>query len=258
MGATSDVLGLTWEEFREGDGGEWPGFRTMWRPGEHVGLCAGTGAGKTTFAGGILDLRRYVIVADPKGGDETLAGMKLRRLPKWPGPKGMVTLLDKDQRENRPSRYIVGPIVTVGEDLPKLKRAIAESLAGVFDMGGWTYYLDEAQVAADRRLMNLSGAVDRLLVAARSKGVSLVLSFQQPKWVTAAALTQPSWFAVSTTRDLDTVNRLSELMGRPKPEIRGALRGLERYCWLVVGRDPRAPLIVTKPDEIKAKRTTSA
>jgi len=25
-----------------------------------------------------------------------------------------------------------------------------------------------------------------------------------------------------------------------------------------VGRDPRAPLIVTKPDEIKAKRTTGA
>ena len=54
-----------------------------------------------------------------------------------------------------------------------------------------------------------------------------------------------------------TVNRLGELMGRPKAEIRGALKGLDRYCWLIVGRDPRAPLIVTKPDEIKPKRANS-
>jgi len=255
--AISDVLGLDWKEFIDG-AKDWPGFRTMWRPGEHVGLCAGTGAGKTTFAGGILPLRRYVIVGDPKGGDETLAGMKLRRLPTWPGARGMVTLLDKDERDGRPSHYIVGPIVTVGDDLPKLRKAIADSLDGVFDMGAWTYYLDEVQVAADRRLMNLSGRVDKLLVAARSKGVSVVLSFQQPKWVTGATLTQPTWFAISTTRDADTVNRLAELMGRPKAEIRGAVKGLERFCWLVVGRDPNAPLIVTKPDMIKPKRTSGA
>jgi DNA helicase HerA-like ATPase len=241
------VLGMTWEEFRTY-------FSKAWKPGEHIGLCGGTGSGKSTFAGGILDLRRYVIVADPKGGDETLAALDLRRLPNWPGERSMVGMLDKDDRQGRPSRYLVGPVVNRGEDLPKLRKAIADSLDGVFDMGGWTYYLDEAQVAADRRLMNLSGKVDKLLVAARSKGVSLVLAFQQPKWVTAAALTQPTWFAVSGTRDTDTVNRLGELMGRPKPEIRGALKGLDRFCWLIVGRNPREPLIVTKPDKIAPKR----
>jgi hypothetical protein len=240
---------MTWAEFRDY-------FSQAWRPGEHVGLCGGTGSGKSTFAGGILDLRRWVIVADPKGGDETIEALDLRRLPAWPGERTMVGMLDKDARKGIPSRYVVGPKVNRGEDLPKLRRAIADSLDGVFDMGGWTYYLDEAQVAADRRLMNLSGKVDKLLVAARSKGVSLVLSFQQPKWVTAAALTQPTWFAVSGTRDTDTVNRLGELMGRPKPEIRGALKGLDRYCWLIVGRDPREPLIVTKPDKIAPKRTS--
>ena len=248
--AEPKVTGMTWEQFRTY-------FATAWRPGEHIGLCGGTGSGKSTFAGGILDLRRYVVVADPTGGDETLAAMDLRRLAAWPGPKAMVKLLEKDEKEGRPSRYVVGPIVQVGDDLPKLRRALSDSLDGVFDMGGWTYYMDEAQVAADRRLMNLSAKVDKLLVAARSKGVSLVLSFQQPRWVGAATLTQPTWFAVSQTRDTDTVNRLAELMGRPKAEIRGALKGLERYCWLIVGRDPRAPLIVTKPDEIKPKRANS-
>jgi hypothetical protein len=169
----------------------------------------------------------------------------------------MDKLLEKDERDNRPSRYIIGPIVQVGDDIPKLRKAISDSLDGVFDMGGWTYYMDEAQVASDRRLMNLSAKVDKLLVAARSKGVSLVLAFQQPRWVTGATLTQPTWFAVTGTRDTDTVNRLAELMGRPKAEIRGALKGLERFCWLVVGRNPREPLIVTKPDKISPKRAGS-
>ena len=100
--------------------------------------------------------------------------------------------------------------------------------------------------------------MDKLLVAARSKGVSVVLSFQQPRWVTGATLTQPAWFAVTGTRDTDTVNRLGELMGRPKAEIRGALKGLERYCWLIVGRNPREPLIVTKPDKIAPKRAQAS
>ena len=245
----NDVNGMTWKDFRAY-------FQTAWRPGEHIGLCGGTGTGKTTFAGGILQDRRFVLVADPKGGDETLAALNLRRLETWPGAKQMSKLIEKDEKESRRSHYVVGPVVQVGTDLPKLRAAISNSLDGVFDMGGWTYYLDEAQIAADRRLMNLSGKVDKLLVAARTKGVSVVLSFQQPRWVTGATLTQPAWFAVTGTRDTDTVNRLGELMGRPKAEIRGALKGLEKFCWLIVGRDPREPLIVTKPDKISPKRAT--
>jgi hypothetical protein len=246
----ADVEALRWSAFRDF-------FSERWRPGEHVGVVAPTGAGKTTFVGGILDLRRYVLAADPKGGDETLAAIGMRRLPDWPGERRMISILDEDDRKGRHSRFIVGPVVNTGADLPRLRRAIAESLDGAFDMGGWTYYLDELQVAADRRLLDLSGKVDKLLVSARSKGVSVVLSFQQPRWVTSASLTQPTWMAVSYTRDTDTVNRLAELLGRPKAEIRGALRGLERFCWLVIGRDPRQPMIVTKPPKIAPKRKSA-
>ncbi len=245
----ADVLALSWDDFREY-------FKLHWRPGEHVGIIAPSGAGKTTFAGGILDLRRYVLAADPKGGDETLAALNLRRLDRWPGEREMTKMLDEDEKKGRHSRYVIGPVVHKGVDLPKLRKAIADSLDGAFDMGGWTYYLDEVQVTADRRLMDLSGKVDKLLVAARSKGVSVVLSFQQPKWVTAAALTQPTWIATSYTRDTDTVNRLAELLGRPKAEIRGATKGLEKFWFMVIGRDPREPIILTKPKKIAVKRAS--
>jgi hypothetical protein len=245
----TNVQGMSWAEFRQF-------FAKAWRPGEHVGLCAGTGAGKSTFAAGILNLRQYVLIGDPKGGDDLISSLGWPRLPDWPGERGMIRILDEDERKGRASRYLVGPVVGRGSELPRLRKAIAESLDGAFDMGGWTYYLDEAQVAADRRLLNLSGQIDKLLVAARSKGVSMVLSFQQPKWVTSASLTQPTWFAVSQTRDRDTVHRLSELMGRDRAELRGAINGLVKYSWLIVGRDPNEPMIVTVPDEIKKRRTT--
>jgi hypothetical protein len=169
----------------------------------------------------------------------------------------MVSILDEDVRKGQASRFLIGPIIDRGADLPRLRKALADTLDGAFDMGGWTVYLDELQVAADRRMMNLSAQVDKLLVSARSKGVSVVLSFQQPRWVTSASLTQPSWLATTYTRDLDTVNRIAELMGRSKAEIRGALRALPRYVWLVVGNNPQAPLVVTKPDKIVPRRRSA-
>lgn len=248
MGLRSlEVEPLVWDE---PDGFlDW--FQSTWEPGEHLSVIAPTGAGKTTFVGGLLDMRRYVLALDPKGGDSTLGGLGYPRLASWPGEKNLQKLVAKNDEDGEPSRYIVGPRVERHEDHLRLRDVTKAALDGAFNMGGWTVYADELQIMTDPRMMNLRKEADRMLIAARDKKLSFVSSYQAPSWVTPHASKMSTWVAVSYTRDTDVVNRLAEILGRPKAEIRGAIGGLDPFTWIVVGRNPREPLRVTLPDLIK-------
>lgn len=237
----SDVESLKWPTFLE-----W--FGKAWRPGEHVALIGPTGTGKSTLACGVLPLRKYVLAMDPKGGDSTLASLHSAgfRRSMWPP--------DRDTRkaiaEGNPARLIVGPIIRTKDDLPKQKQVLQAALDGAFDEGGWTVYIDELQLAADRRMLNLTASIERNLIAARDRGVSMVVSFQRPAYVPRAASDQASWIFMSYTRDVDVVNRLAEMAGRPKAEIRGAVQALERYTFLLFSRNPSEPIRIVRPPKV--------
>ena len=69
MGTDALPVGLDWEQFlermqtgRHPDGTDYG----RWEVGQHVAVSAPTGEGKTTFAFGLLNLRRYVLALDPK------------------------------------------------------------------------------------------------------------------------------------------------------------------------------------------------
>lgn len=242
MPHTPEVEAKPWGEFL-------PWFRAVWKPGEHLASIAPTGAGKSTFVIGVLQhCRNYVLAFDPKGGDSTLRGSRWPRLPNWPPPP---TVYD-DMREGIPQRFIVGPGATLSTDLAIQREVFYRALRGAFDDGGWTVYVDELQLMADRRMMNLAAEVERLLISARFKGLSVVTAYQRPANVPRSAADQATWVAVSYTRDRDVVDRVAEILGRPKPEIRGALNGLEPYSWIVVGRNPRLPIVVTRPSRVVA------
>jgi hypothetical protein len=164
----------------------------------------------------------------------------------WPPPPKLRRQVERGEQ----TRLIVGPVVREGRDLPKLRASQLSALEEAFDMGGWTVYIDELQIAADRRLMNLGAPIEKLLIAARDKGVSVVTSFQAPRWVPRSASDQSTYLFVFFTRDDDVVNRLAEMAGRPKTEIRGAIRGLPDHGVLVFSRDPRAPLVITMAPKV--------
>ncbi|MGH7484333.1 MAG: hypothetical protein ACREMY_01860, partial [bacterium] len=210
----SDVESMSWDAFLD-----W--FAKAWRPGEHVALIGPTGTGKSTLACGILPLRKYVLAMDPKGGDSTLASLMKHGFTRsmWPPSRDDRKAIN----EGRPVRLIVGPIIRSKDDLPKQKATLAAALDGAFDEGGWTVYIDELQLAADRRMLNLMSQIERNLIAARDRGVSMVTSFQRPAYVPRAASDQSAWMFVAYTRDVDVVNRIAEMAGRPKAEIRGAV-----------------------------------
>ena len=239
-----EVLALDWEsEFL-------PWFKENWKPGEHLAIIAPTGAGKSTFAAGILDYcRRYVLALDPKGGDTTLSSLGYERLTRWPGIKAMTKKIDRNEEEGLPSRYLVGNSSRTKEEEEALKITMREALNDAWSMGGWTCYADELGILTDPRHFGLNTEVDRLLIAARDRALSFVSSFQSPTWVTPQAARQATWVAVSYTRDDYVVARIAEVLVRPKAEIRGVLKGLDRFAWVIVGRNPREPYRVTIPTE---------
>lgn len=231
------VQAYTWDQFAR-----W--FKKQWEPGQHVALIGPTGVGKTTFALGILPMRKYSMAYDPKGGDTNLGKIGFQRITAHPLPRKIRTDID----EGRPARLIIGPVVRNREDRPKQISLFRQYLRDAFTEGGWTVYIDELQVMADR--MKLTDDVVELLIAARDRGVSVVSSFQRPANVPRAASDQTHWLMVWATRDVDVVNRLAEMAGRPKAEIRGAIRGLDKHDVMIFSRNPRDPLIVTRAPRV--------
>lgn len=237
----AEVVALEWEQFLA-----W--FKRKWEPGQHMSFLGPTGVGKTTALVGILPLRKYVIAIDAKGGDETLEVLLGKGFveSKWPPTKKVY----KDIEEGRPARLLIGRDVKTTADLPLLRLQVAKCLTDTWDQTGWTVYADELQIVTDRRLMNLGAHVERFLIAARGRKISFVGSFQQPVWVPPAMAKMSRWFATFYTRDTDTQNRIAEMAGRPKDEVRGMINGLPEFGLLLFSNNPRDPVIVALPPKV--------
>lgn len=234
----ADVVGKSWEEFLE-----W--FAMVWKPGEHTALVGPTGMGKSTFAVGILDLRKYVLALDPKGGDETLETAGYERLTDWPLPDKAWDRIG----EGHPVRFIIGNKSNTLADRVRLRQLLADCLGGVFESRGWTVYADELQLLADRKLMNLGNLVEQLLIAARSKKITVITSYQAPAWVPSAASRQATWIVLWPTRDVDVVKKLAAIVGRDWRMIWSAMKAMPPFHVLIIGRNPHQPMVVTSAPE---------
>jgi hypothetical protein len=217
-------VGKPWEEFLG-----WFGER--WIPGNHIALIGPTGEGKTTFAAGILRLRKWVLALDPKGEDDTLSAAGFTRIKEIPPPEK----IRNEVAEGKPARLVVGGGARNEREDAALERLMRKAVQFARHTGGWTLYVDEYQILADQRMMRLGTDVERMLIAARRDKTSVVTSFQAPAWVPKAATRQATQsICLWPTRDRVMVKNVAEAAGRPWHEIADAVDQLPRFHVLVI------------------------
>jgi hypothetical protein len=218
----------------------------IWEPGQHMAIIAPTGEGKTTLAIPILKTRKWVMALDPKGEDDTLTKSGFIRVTSLPLSRELRNKIAKGESV----RIIVGGESRTDEDDERMKILMRKAISMAREQGGWTIYIDEFQLMADRRMYNLDKPTERLLITARKDGTSVVTSYQAPAWVPKASTRQARIALMGPTRDRQMIKNVAEAMGRDWKEVATITDELPKWYWLAIPRDVRAPIVIAHPPKL--------
>src|SRR6266576_962773 len=233
------VVSLEWSLFLR-----W--MESNWPPGTHIALIGPTGEGKTTFAVGIMALRKWILALDAKGEDGTLSASGFRRVTKLP----LSGRIRNDIAEGKPARLILGGATDSNDAERRLRALLARGVAMVRHQGGWTLYADEFQIVADLRMFGLGKSIEQGLISARDKGTSIVTSFQAPAWVPKASTRQATIVVMWPTRDISMIKSVAESMGRDWRELLEIVRHLPRFHVVVIPKSIFEPYIITHAPKV--------
>lgn len=222
---------------------------TEWKPGQHLAIIGPTGEGKTTLAIPLLQLRKWVMVLDPKGMDATLEKSGFVRVTEFPNGH-LPRKLANQVAEGKPLRILIGGASDSEAADKHLRELMRQAIEMVRVQGGWSLYADEFQILADARMFNLGKPVEKHLISARMRKTSVVTSFQAPAWVPRAATRQTSFMVLMPTRDIDMIKAVAQAMGRPWQEVARAVQELPPYHDLVIPKSPRAPMMLIHPPNL--------
>lgn len=251
------VIGLKWPDFLRYMG--W-----AWRPGQHIAMIGPTGEGKTTFAGGLLSLRKYVLALDPKGEDETLTATGyvrvsclpsdavnlVWRLRHWEAARTW-DRIHNDIAAGRPARVIVGGPARSEKEDDANQRLMRRTFAYARQATHWAVYVDEFELISSQRMFRLGPQVERMLISARRDGTSVVTSFQAAAWVSKHATRQARFAVIWPTGDRQMIKNVAESMGRDWQDLARAVDELPPFHTLVIPRGKSGgPLVCTSAPEL--------
>jgi predicted NUDIX family NTP pyrophosphohydrolase len=94
-------------------------------------------------------------------------------------------------------------------------------------------------------MYGLDKPIEELLVSARSRGTSVVTSFQAPAWVPKAATRQATFCVLWPTRDRNMIKAVAESMGRTWQDVVAAVDELPPFHTLTIPKRVHAPMVIT-------------
>lgn len=251
------VVGLPWDQFLKY-------MAWSWKPGQHIAMIGPTGEGKTTLAGGLLGLRKYVMALDPKGEDETLSASGFERVSHLPNQSFSLwwrmrhweTARQWDRIHQRiaeggDAKIIVGgPARTEAQDWAN-QDLMRRSFGYAREAGGWTVYVDEFELISSQRMFRLGPQVERMLISARRDGTSVITSFQAAAWVSKHATRQARFAIIWPTGDRDMIRNVAQSMGRDWRQLAAAVDELPAWHVCVIPRGKSGgPLVCTSAPEL--------
>ncbi len=93
-------------------------------------------------------------------------------------------------------------------------------------------YIDELMFAASPKWLDLSAHFELGWQQWRSSGNSLWVSAQRSSNIPLLAYDQVEWIFVARENDLGNADRIGEMAGLDRFQVRDVVRTLERYQWL--------------------------
>lgn len=203
---------------------DWTDFQRKfrWRQGEHVVAVAPTGGGKTTLLSKIADMRRCVCVMVSKTYDDSFRRFDgYERITHWPPKRWQ----DKVLLWPRPEK-------SIRETVKVQREVFQEALDAMWTERNWTIIVDEEHYAATK--LGLGDDIATLLHQGRSSGITMVNGTQRPAWVPVVTYSSASHGFLWRTTDAKDLDRLANLGGIDKRELRDNLLSLGKHDFIYV------------------------
>jgi hypothetical protein len=224
-----------WSEFLSAD--------FQWEQGEHVTLVGTTGQGKTTLETELVQLRNHCMFLGTKTDDDTQEEL---------GPLGFrIARNVKDISTEVSPKWVINPGgLKKNEEVPEMKarqRPIyRQAIATAYHQGSWCLIIDEGRYICD--YLGLKDEVTLAYLQGRSHNLSVVMGTQRPRFVPLESFDQATHLFFWKDNDLGNIDRISELAGLRRVQVKHIVPRLEQHQFLYV--NSRTDLMVVSRVEI--------